>query len=70
MGRVTRCDIADDLCASDHTEAAAVSVNENLDDGSWRVRICRLCAAVLGVQNEDDMPDEARRLLMNARGDQ
>lgn len=67
MRRKHRCDIADDLCASDHTEPAALAVNETMDDGCWRIKICRACAAVLGLEAEQEMPDNAKRLLQNAR---
>jgi hypothetical protein len=61
------CEIADDLCVSDHSEPAAIDVNDNTDDGSWRIRICRPCAAVLGIKRGGDMPENSKRLLQNAR---
>lgn len=33
-----------------------VFVNENIDDGSWRVGICQQCAGALGIKDGGDLP--------------
>lgn len=64
-----RCDIADDLCASDHSEPGSVSVRDSLEHGSgaWDSLICRPCASVLGIGHGDHIPRNAKRLLQNAQ---
>ena len=57
------CDIRWRLCASGGKVPGTVSVNENMDDGSWRITICQPCADVLGIKEGDDMPDNATELL-------
>ena len=44
-------------CRSPEGTPATVSVNENMDDGSWRVKICHFCAITLELKEGDDLPD-------------
>ena len=34
-----------------------ISVSENIGDGSWLIGICTDCAAAIGVDEGDDLPD-------------
>lgn len=37
-----------------------VSINENMDDGCWRITICRSCAEYFKFKEGDDIHDGAK----------
>ncbi len=45
-------------CISNHS-VAVVDCNENIEDSSYRARICQPCADVLGVRPFTDLPEAA-----------
>lgn len=51
---MAKCDVQ--WCRSG--QPATVSVLENLDDGSWRIRICKACADAFGAKKGDDLMSE------------